>query len=234
MALLPFITDQDFLIEVKKVTDAAAHATSVQDTNLYSNVVDPFSAIFDALRQNITLTDWLLQEKDRQIQKTIQNKLGTFHQGVLGRVDGWEDLGTGAIVDLANSHIGVIAEVKNKHNTTKGNHKKEIYDDLLKVIQTTHKGATGYYVEIIPARKEPYNKPFTPPDNTTHTQRPMREDIRVVDGKSFYALVTGYPNAIDMVYDALPEALGAILDRSPSLAKDQKAFTELFYRAYLR
>lgn len=230
--ILPFISDEDLIKHTKRVIDAAIAAHSVGEDGLYSNVVDPFSAIFDTLRQDMKLTEWLIKERDRQIGKTIQNALGTFHQEILGSIPGWESLGTGKIVDLVNVERKIVAEVKNKHNTTKGNHKKDIYDDLEAVIGNHYPGFTGYYVEVIPASRKPYDKPFTPSDNTTRSSRPSRDDIRVIDGKSFYALASGYNNAIDMFYQALPVAIGIVLGRDASLAKDDQAFQNLFYRAY--
>lgn len=93
---------------------------------------------------------WLKQEEARLVQKTLQNLVGNFHQEILGHMDGWTNLRTGSVVDLLNSEQKIIAEVKNKYNTTKGNHKKVIYDDLHSLIRTEFPGYTGYYVEIIP------------------------------------------------------------------------------------
>jgi hypothetical protein len=232
--ILPYISDEDLIAQTRKVIEAAIAANASPDDSLYSNVVDPFSAIFDTLMQNEPLTIWLKKERVRQIQKTIQNALGTFHQEILGCIPGWRSLGVGAIVDLVNEERKIVAEVKNKHNTTKGKDKKGIYDDLAGVIENHYPGYTGYYVEVIPASREPYDKPFTPPDNTDHSRRASREDIRVIDGKSFYALASGYPNAIDLFYQALPVAIGQVMGKDASLAKDDDAFAELFYRAYKR
>lgn len=233
--ILPFISDEDLINETRKVIEAAIAANNSSGDSLYSNVVDPFSAIFDSLQQDMTLTEWLANERTRQIGKTIQNKLGTFHQEILGCIPGWRSLGVGQIVDLVNDERKIVAEVKNKHNTTKGNHKKDIYDDLAAVLNTdAYRGYVGYYVEVIPATRNPYNKPFTPPDNVTHTNRTTRSDIIVIDGKSFYALASGYPHAIDLFYKALPLAIATVLGKDASLAVDDSAFQELFYRAYLQ
>ena len=232
--LLPFISDEDLYNETKQLISKSVAANASSEESLYSNVVDPFSAVFDTLSESISMTEWLKSERKRQIQKTIQNALGTYHQEILGKVTGWRSLGTGEIVDLVNDQLQIIAEVKNKHNTTKGNHKRDIYDDLANVLDGSHQGYTGYYVEIIPSSRKPYNKPFTPSDNVTKTRRAAREDIRVIDGKSFYAMATGYPNAIDMFYHALPIVIGYIMGKDPSLVTNDSAFDELFYRAYLK
>jgi len=47
----------------------------------------------------------------------------------------------------------IIAEIKNKYNTTKGADKKTLYDNLELALLNKYKGYTGYYVEIIPKGK---------------------------------------------------------------------------------
>jgi hypothetical protein len=96
---------------------------SVYDASpdLYKNKVDPFSALIDSMLQGIPLSNWIAQEKVRQSQKTLQNCIGDFHQSVIASFDGWEDLGTGQIIDIRNKKQKVVAEIKNKYNTTKGN-----------------------------------------------------------------------------------------------------------------
>ena len=180
--------------------------------------------------QGVCLEEWMEQEKSRQIQKTLQNSLGEFHQGILGAADGWENLGTGHVFDILNKQKKIIAEIKNKYNTTKGNHKIAIYDDLVAQLNSQYKGFMSYYVEIIPAKKGAYNKPFTPSDNKTKKRRPINKSIRVIDGKSFYALATGDENALRKVYEVLPRVISDILGGEKD--KQEKSFMELFDRAY--
>ncbi len=135
----------------------------------------------------------------------MQNAIGNFHQEILGFSYGWKDLGTGGGLDVINEKMKIIAEIKNKFNTTKGNHKIEIYDAIkAKLKLPEHKNYTGYYVEIIPQGKKKYDKPFTPPDNKTGKNRPTRNKIRVVDGISFYAMATGRKNALQELFEVLP------------------------------
>ena len=230
--LLPFISNTNLYIHVRKVLEVAQEASGLAEENFYSNVVDPFSAIFDALRQEITLADWMKQEKARQIQKTMQNALGEFHQSILGSMDGWEDLPVGHVIDIRNIDKKIIAEIKNKHNTTKGSDKKSIYDNLNSQLRANYKGFTGYYVEIIPKGKKSYNKPFTPSDNVTKTKRPSNEKIRVIEGKSFYSLASGHEEALRMLYIILPKVIADILGTDyQNLTKDT-LFIELFNKAY--
>ena len=119
--LLSFISNKDLYENVEAVLNIAHKATEDSERKLYSNVIDPFSALFEAMSINIKLSGWIKKEKSRQLQKTIQNAIGIFHQEILGSFSGWKSLGTGSVVDLVNEDLKIIAEVKNKYNTTKGN-----------------------------------------------------------------------------------------------------------------
>ncbi len=231
MSKLTFISDENLYRHTQAVIDVIKGSLEASEEEFFKNSVDPFSAVFDATSRGITLTEWKEDEKSRQAQKTLQNAIGEFHQGILGSVHGWEDLEKGNVIDLKNDERQIIAEVKNKHNTTKGNHKKAIYDDLAGQLASTYQGYTGYYVEVIPQNKKVYDKPFTPSDNETHARRPENESIRVIDGKSFYALATGEVDALKNLYQALPEVINDILGTAFDFTQDE-TFLELFERIY--
>lgn len=206
-------------------------------SDLYKNKVDPFSAIIDSMLQGIKLADWIAQEKIRQNQKTLQNLVGGFHQSVIATFDGWEDLHVGEIVDVRNQKHKIVAEIKNKFNTTKGNHKIQIYRDLESSLERKeHKGFTGFYVEIIPSGrgvKTLYDKPFTPSDNTKRGLRAVsREDIRIIDGRSFYKIVTGEDDALEQLYKSLPEMIKKSIGRCEISPDNENLFIELFDKAF--
>lgn len=227
---LDYISDEDLTSHVKSVLDKANIAKEKVEVKIKSNKIDPFSAVFDASYQEIFLSLWLEQEKMRQVQKTLQNAIGEFHQNILGSVNGWEDMKTGSVFDLRSKRRKVIAEVKNKYNTTKGNHKVRIYDDLVKGLRD-HNGFTAYYVEIIPKGKDGYNKPFVPPDNVLKKRRKENEKIRVIDGEGFYALVTGQEDALEKLYLALPRVIRDILG-SNFVIESEDMYYNLFNDAF--
>lgn len=211
-----------------------------KEINLYRNTLDCFSASIDALVQGVNLDEWMAQEKSRQIQKTKQNAIGDLHQDIMGAIDGVTNLPTGNLIDITSERLKLVAEIKNKHNTTKGNHKIDIYDDLAKILDTKpeYQGYTGYCVEILPKNKKIYDQPFTPPDNRTKQQAQAREDIRVIDGRSFYALLTGFEDAIDELYQALPRLAAEIIreefntELDTNSIYDSKLFNTIFEEAY--
>lgn len=201
--------------------------------DLRRNTIDVFSQALECTVLDISKEEWEKRELTRQAQKTLQNKIGELHQKILGTIDGVTDLGVGEIIDLKGDNF--IAEVKNKHNTTKGNHKIAIYDDLEECLSKADDNTIGYYVEILPINGKTYDKPFTPPDNKTQTRRPENDRIRQIDGKTFYEKVTGNPNALEELYKMLPEVTAEIIkeefneERKPSESIAQDEF-DLIYK----
>jgi hypothetical protein len=208
MSYLKFISDKDLIAAVGKVVKIIETAEHAADTHLHKNVIDPFSALFHGVTHAITYKEWIEQEKARQSQKTMQNAIGDFHQEILGSIPGWTNLGSGGGLDVVNKKIKIIAEVKNKFNTTKGNHKVEIYDAIKgKLKSREYADFVGYYVEVIPQGKKIYDKTFVPSDNKTKKRRPINKKIRVIDGISFYSLATGRKRALQELFEAISHIL---------------------------
>jgi hypothetical protein len=223
---LPFINDENLYAIVKPLVTLIEKTAEEEAKSMNRNTIDPFSALFDAAKQNITLTDWLNQEKSRQVQKTLQNAIGIFHQEILGAMPQWQSLPVGGIIDVKNDNKKIIAEIKNKHNTTNSSSAEALYDHLYGVLNNSYKGYTAYHVQIIPKSRNVYDKPYTP------SARPSNKSIRVIDGKSFYAMASGYNDALKMLYIVLPKVIGDILQRSTDNVTKDRLFIELFERAY--
>jgi hypothetical protein len=232
MPYLKFISDKDFTTAVTKVVKIIEASEHDAQSKFHKNVIDPFSALFHGLTHGISVKEWTEQEKMRQTQKTMQNAIGDFHQEILGSIRGWQNLGFGGGLDVINQKMKIIAEVKNKFNTTKGNHKVEIYDAIKsKLKMPEYLGYIGYYVEIIPRAKRQYIKHFTPPDNKTGKSRPKNEKILVIDGASFYKLATGRDCAIQELFEAIPQVIAA--NHKYKFSKTQiNNYFELFKMAF--
>lgn len=231
MSYLPYISDENLKSAVRDVVDSILETQQKEEATIYRNVIDPFSAIFDSVVLQFSFEDWLKKERARQIQKTVQNRIGEFHQTILGSIQDWENLGTGNIVDIRNKSRKIIAEIKNKYNTVKGNHRHVIYDDLLSALkQPEHQGFTAYYVEIIPKGKQSYDRPFTPPHQGG--RKTTNVDIRQISGQTFYDLVTGQQGAISMLFDILPDVISNLVDVNKFTKKQKEDFRNLFDRAY--
>lgn len=243
MAYLPWISDEDLVACIADVLRKGLEGIHKAEKDFSRNGIDPFSALFDASCQQVSLSEWPQLERRRQAQKTLQNALGNFHQRILSKVDGWEIPGNN-FIDLVSSKNKVVAEVKNKHNTVKKSDLKSIYSELEQAVMhktSRFKGFTAYYVTIIPGRTKRLNKLFTPSNNETETKSSKNELIREIDGYSFYALVTGHTNALRDLYHAIPQVL-TVLITTPEFAKlksikplaymDEKNFMDFFANAF--
>ena len=236
MSYLSYISDSNLENAVQTVVNCIRQAQARPATSLYKNVIDPFSAIFDGVVDGISFNNWLNREKVRQIQKTVQNAIGEFHQAVIGSIPGWQNLGTGQVIDICNNSRQIIAEIKNKHNTVKGSDKIVIYDDLFYALQTpNYKNFTAYYVEIVPKKdmkKIIYNRPFTPSDKKTKTSRPPIPNIIITNGQDFYDIATGVPGSLSMLFDVLPDVLSKVAGVNQLTKQEKASFRTLFDRAY--
>jgi len=239
MAYLPYITDEQLTTQVKAVLDKAREKVAKADSTFNKNVIDPFSALLGAAAFELNHAQWKSYELIRQSQKTLENHVGTLHQNLLGEVQGWQDLGTGSVVDLINSSQKIVAEVKNKHNTVSGGKLVDVYNDLHGTVMpknSQYHGYTAYLVQIVPKTPGRYNKPFTPPDKKTGGHSAVNDKIRVIDGASFYELVTGQPDALEQLYQVLPKVIEQIYREKYSESSyhfpDAKRFSHYFDLAY--
>lgn len=207
---LKWIEDNKLETIVTNLLSKAHEARSGAVKKFGKNVIDPFSAIFEMAGFDIQYNDWIESEKTRQAQKTLQNHIGNFHQGILGCVEGWTDKKTGSVVDLVSTKKKVLAEIKNKYNTVSGGKLADLYDMLSNQVMpknSIYKSFNAYYVCIIPRKPERYDRPFTPSDKEQGEKRPVNEKIRETDGASFYSLVTGSPTALEDLFDILPDLI---------------------------
>lgn len=230
MSKLTFISNEKLYKIVSDFVEQHQVIQSQAQEKLYQNSLDPFSAILFSICSGCSLQNWLEIELGRQIGKSFQNNVGQFHQNILGSCKGWEIIDS--VIDIKNEEKKIIAEIKNKHNTTKGSDRKVIYDNLAESLKKpSYKNYTGYFVEIIPKNRKRYDKCFTPSDSTTNIVKPSREDIRVIDGASFYEIATGVPNSLMQLYKILPVVIQEIKGSGSEVLQDP-LFEELFFKTY--
>jgi hypothetical protein len=235
MPFLNWISDTDLIHHTRSLVVAAQQARVKKQREFHKNVIDPFQAIFEMSGYPMNSVDWGKAELARQVGKTVQNKIGEFHQNLLGSVANWDNLGTGQIVDLRSTTNRIIAEVKNKHNTVTGSKKVDVYDQLEGLVMpnaSIYNGYEAYFVNIIPKNSTRYNRPFTPPDNTTKTNRSSNALIREIDGASFYHTVTGDQSALRDLYLALPNVIDHILGGTQLSNTDKIRLYRYFAMAY--
>lgn len=239
MAYLEYLDDAVVKRLVKDVLDIGRAKKIEVEDEFHKNVIDPFAALFDSAVSEVGHEAWKNAEMVRQCQKTLTNHIGTLHQKILGSVTGWQDLGVGSVVDLVCNNKKIIAEVKNKFNTVSGGKLAEQYYALERLIEpktSQYKGYTAYFVNIIPKKPVRSDIPFEPSDKDKGIRCSRKESIRIIDGASFYALVTGREFALQELYDALPIVIADIFQNDYRISNfsipDLASFRQYFQAAY--
>lgn len=206
---VPFVSDKDFLVCVKHVVDFYLSdefkKTPMAVLRESKNDIDAIKTIFDVTVKQIGFDDWANKEMERQQDKTINNKIGEFHQELLGKVDGWVDLGIGdeTEIDLKKEDNTIFIELKNKHNTMNSSSTKTCREKLENVVNR-YPNATAYWAYIISRKYKSENRVWK-------YQGRENEKIRRISGDLLYEMITGEPNALEMVYEAIPQAIVDLL-----------------------
>lgn len=134
-----------------------------------------------------------------------------------------------------NHEKKIIAEIKNKHNTVKKSDEIVVYrtlEDLVMRKSSMYKGYTAYFVKIIPEKPRRYDEPCTPSDKATGCTAVENPLIRVIDGYSFYGLVTGRRNAMAQLFAALPKVLMDCYPASHQYLQGMTQADDYFKKAY--
>lgn len=240
MSYLNYIEDSDFEEIVKHVLDKGIESKGDAEKKFTKNVIDPFGSLFEVAAFDINHRLWKDSEIIRQRQKTLQNHVGEIHQKILGYAPGWENMGVGSVIDLVCEEKKIIAEVKNKYNTVTGGKLADQYYSLERLVTpkaSAYRGYTAYFVNIIPKKPGPIDKAFTPSDKEKGAKCPENEKIRIIDGASFYSLVTGDNNAIVDFYTELPKVIEAVFIKQYGIKgfqiPDKDKFAEYFKMAFI-
>ena len=86
-----FISDEHFLNCVSNLHNAYTKAkNNITKKSFYNNKVDTIKLTFDANFNNIDEENLIQAEILRQIDKSINNSIGTFHEEILGGIKGFE------------------------------------------------------------------------------------------------------------------------------------------------
>ena len=215
-----FVSDEDFLECVRKVVEAYQSLDeTVSPTSILKeskNTIDEFKTIFDVCVNRISFDEWLKFELTRQQDKTINNKIGEFHQELLGKVDGWVDLEIGdkTETDLKKEDNTVFIELKNKYNTMNSSSEKTCREKLEKVIEK-YPDATAYWAYVI-------SKNYKSEDRIWKYQQREDERIRRISGDKLYAMITGDSQALEKTFNAIPKAIVEILGRDYKLTEEDE------------
>ena len=236
MSYVEYLDDETLKKLVKEVLDVGRAKKKVVEKDFQKNIIDPFASLFDAAVSEVTPETWKESEMIRQCQKALTNHIGNLHQKILGNVSGWQDLGVGSIVDLVCHDQKIIAEVKNKYNTVTGGKLADQYYSLERLVtpkSSKYKDYTSYFVNIIPKKPERFDITFEPSDKDKGIKCHQNNKIRIIDGASFYTLVTGRQLALEELFNALPFVIENIYQEEYKTIDFSIADKELFKQYFL-
>ena len=206
---LSWISEQDLFSAISHVYEKYNRALKAKNLKSFNrNVIDPFMLVFDVTLNDKDIEEWLFEESVRQLQKTLNNAVGEFHQIILGSCEGWVDLETGDStgLDLKKEDSTVFAEIKNKFNTMNSRSEKIAFNQLEQIV-SDYPNSTAYLVQIIKKPGESYDVFW----EYTKSKKPLIKNtnprIRKISGDKFYEKVTGKPDALKELYSILPRAI---------------------------
>lgn len=227
--LLKYVDDNHFLACVKWVCDAyPSKSTELNMKSLQRNIIDPFKMLFDVISGDLNVDECIKNEAIRQADKTINNRIGEFHQKLLGGVKGWTNLGTGdeSKVDLKKDDDSIFIELKNKFNTVNSDSLSKVREKLEKVV-LQHPHAIAYWAYIIEKNGSSGESEWT-------YQGKNNIKVKKIWGSNVYELVTGDKKALEETWKALPIAISQVALKSKlNIPKeDLNKMIELFKSAF--
>lgn len=196
-----FISDEHLLFCVENLHKSYLKAkNNITKKSFYTNKVDTIKLTFDAKFNNINEDDLIQSEILRQIDKSINNSIGTFHEQVLGGIKGYE-IGKLSGFDIKANDNSLFADIKNKHNTMNSSSAEALFQKLARYADD-YKKAKCYWVQIL--AKGSFNEHWK---GEINGKEYSHSRVFKISGDQFYALLSGQDDALFQLYKALPKAI---------------------------
>ena len=205
-----FISDEHFLDCVANLHNAYLKAKkNITKKNFYSNKVDTIKLTFDAKFNDINEDDLIQSEILRQIDKSINNSIGTFHEQILGGIDSYE-VGNLSGFDIKATDDTLFADIKNKHNTMNSSSAEALFQKLARYADD-YKKTKCYWVQIL--AKGSFNHHWK---GEINGKEYSHSRVFKISGDQFYALLSGQDDALFQLYKALPKAIADYMNSAQS------------------
>lgn len=200
-----FISDEHLLNCIGNLHNAYLRAkNNITKKSFYSNKVDTFKLTFDAKFNDISEEDLIQSEILRQIDKSINNSIGTFHEQILGGIKGFE-IGNLSGFDIKAVNNSLFADIKNKHNTMNSSSAEALFQKLARYADD-YKIAKCYWVQIL--AKNSFNEHWK---GEINGKEYSHSRVYKISGDQFYSLLSGQEDALFQLYKVLPTAINNYL-----------------------
>lgn len=196
-----FVTDEHFLSCVKTLHEAYSKAKkNISKKKFYKNKIDTIKLTFDSKFNAIGEKELIESEILRQIDKSINNSIGTFHEQMLGGIKGYE-MGNLSGFDIKAKDDTLFADIKNKHNTMNSSSAEALFQKLARYADD-YKKANCYWVQIL--AKSSFREHWK---GDLNGKEYSHSRVFKISGDQFYALLSGQDDAFFQLYKALPKAI---------------------------
>jgi len=160
-------------------------------------------------------------EISRQIDKSINNSIGTFHEEILGGIDGYE-MGNLSGFDIKAADDSLFADIKNKHNTMNSSSAESLFQKLAHYADT-NKQAKCYWVQILATKS--FSQHWA---GIINGKEYSHSRVFKISGDLFYQMLTGQESALYDLYKVLPMAIDDFLKSNEKSNKpENSALTEI-------
>jgi len=201
-----FISDDHFLKCISELYTSYLKAKEgISKKKFYNNKIDSFKLTFDARFNGLNEEVVIENEIMRQIDKSINNSIGTFHEQILGGIKGYE-AGNLSGYDIKATDDTLFADIKNKHNTMNSSAAESLFQKLARYADT-YKKAKCYWVQIL--AKSSFCESW---NGDINGKEYSHSRVFKISGDRFYALLTGRDNALFELYKSLPLAITDFLN----------------------
>ncbi len=230
-----FISDEHMLNCIGNLHNSYLKAkNNLTKKSFYSNKIDTIKLTFDSMFNGLSEETLIEIEILRQIDKSINNSIGTFHEQILGGIEGFES-GLLRGYDIKAVNNSLFADIKNKHNTMNSSSSEALFQKLARYADD-YKQAKCYWVQIL--AKGSFCELWA---GEINGKEYSHSRVYRVSGDQFYALVSGEKNSFCSLYKALPMAITEYMSSinnnnnvlENSALKEIKSQTELTQKTIL-
>jgi hypothetical protein len=207
-----FISDKHLLTCIAGLHKSYLKAKqNITKSSFYNNKVDTIKLTFDSKFNNIDEESLIQAEILRQIDKSINNSIETFHEQILGGIDGYE-VGNLSGFDIKATNETLFADIKNKHNTMNSSSAEALFQKLARYADN-YKKAKCYWVQIL--AKNSFNELWK---GEINGKEYSHSRVFKISGDQFYSLLSRQDDALFQLYKILPIAINDYLN---SIEKDK-------------
>lgn len=191
-----YISDEHLLHCVANLHKAYLKAkNNVSKKSFYSNKVDTIKLTFDSKFNDIDEESLIQSEILRQIDKSINNSIGTFHEQILGGIEGYE-VGVLSGYDVKATDDSLFADIILDELHYK-------YEDFVfnKLAEKAKFSKNSMCYLVILNSENSFCEKFIVTKNESTVSH---KKVFKISGDKFYALLSGRENALSELYKSIP------------------------------